>query len=423
MTHQTHSVLLCNKYFTVRGGADRVFFDTMALLESRGHRVIPFSVQSPDTEPTPYARYFAPSPRWASPRRDGVAERLAGFAQGVYNHEVAEAVRRVIREERPDIVHVHNLHYELTPAVLRAAHEAGIPVVMTIHDVRVLCPNGYMYTKGAVCERCQGGHYYHAVLQRCLRSSLQGSLLGAASAYFADLLGVWRNDVDLYLTPSRFHQQKYVAAGFPAERFVHLPNFVDASRYRPASEPGRYLLFLGYLVRQKGILTLIDAMRQLTDVPLRIVGAGPALDEARNRTDRYGLINVSFEGFKSGDALWDTIRGALAVVLPSECYENAPMTILESYALGKPVVGARSGGIPETILDGETGYLFDPGDDDRLADRLQAIVAAPAEAHRMGQRGRTRLEAEHSPEQHYERLAAAYQVAADRHQQCSRTER
>ena len=415
MASTTPSVLLCNKYFTVRGGADRVFFDTLTLLEKRGHRVIPFSVQTPDARPTPYARHFAANPRWAATRASGVAERLAAFGQGVYNHEVAEAVRRVIREERPDIVHVHNLHYELTPAVLRAAHRAGLPVVMTIHDVRVLCPNGYMFTHGAICERCLGGRYYHAVFQRCIRDSIQGSLLGAASAYFAGLIGIWERDVDLYLIPGRFHLNKYVAAGFDPKKLVHLPNFVDASLYQPAHEPGQYLLYLGYVVRQKGILTLIDAMRQRPMVPLRIVGTGPGLDEARQRVAHHGLADVHFDGFKSGDDLWEAIRGAIAVVIPSECYENAPMAILESYALGKPVIGARSGGIPEAIVDGETGYLFDPGNVDQLADRLRAISGAPNHAHAMGQRGRALVEAKYSPEAHYQQLIAAYREAQTNH--------
>lgn len=409
-------VLLANKYFSIRGGADTVFFETMNLLKRKGHQVVPFSVKNPDNLDSEFCRYFGPPAPWRVSRTASPLGKMRAFWQSIYNTQVMHSLGRLITDYRPDIAHIHNIHYELTPAIFQPLRRAGIPIAMTLHDFRIVCPNGYMYTKRQICDRCVGQRYWNAVRYRCIRNSIQGSLLGSIAAYVYHFLDVW-NGVDLFITPSEFLGQTMLGlTDIERDKIVCIPNFIDllSDETSIATEVKDYFVFAGYLVPQKGILTLVEAMKRVQKAHLKIVGTGPLENEIRDRVKLSGLSNIELAGFMSRSDLCQLVKQAIAVVVPSEWYENSPMVIYESYAAGTPVIASAIGGIPELVEDGQTGYLFSPGDTSQLVDRLQTLFSNRLLARSMGIAGYYLWQEKFNAEVHYKRLRSAYELAMAR---------
>jgi glycosyltransferase involved in cell wall biosynthesis len=308
---------------------------------------------------------------------------------------------------RPDVAHGHNIYHHISPSILGLLKRRGIPTLLTLHDLKIACPAYTMLTHDGVCERCRGGRLQQVVLNRCIGNSTAMSLVVMLEAVVHELLGSYRRCVDRFIVPSRFYIDKLCEWGWPRPLFKHVPNFVDSRRYEPRYEPGRPFMYFGRLMRQKGPDTLIRAAAAAR-LPLRIAGQGPEL------ASMQGLANdlkadVTFLGHLSGTALHDAIRGSRAVVLPSEWYENAPVSVLEAYALGKPVIGARIGGIPELVRENLTGICFESGNADSLASALHDIASRPdTEMEDMGRRARAWVEREFSPEIYRGRILAAY---------------
>jgi glycosyltransferase involved in cell wall biosynthesis len=265
--------------------------------------------------------------------------------------------------------------------------EEGIPVVLTAHDLKIACPAYKMLNRGGVCERCKNGSVWNVAVHRCVRDSFATSLVVAAESALHGWLQTYRKQLSRVVVPSRFFLEKFVEWGWPREQLVYIPNYVDAARFEPRYEPGDYILYFGRLAPEKGLATLLRASAHAR-VPIRIAGTGPEQDRLRSLALELDAP-VEFLGFKTGEDLHALIRHARAVVLPSEWYENAPMSLLESFAFGKPAIGARIGGIPEMIEDGENGWTFPSGDVTALASTLSRAMALPAnEIVRIGRSAR-----------------------------------
>lgn len=261
---------------------------------------------------------------------------------------------------------------------------------MTAHDLKIACPAYKMLNSQGICERCNHGSVLNVIKHRCVKDSLAASVIVAVESGLHRYLDTYRKHLDRVAVPSRF-LEKFVEWGWPREKLIYIPNYVDVSKFEPLYQPGNYLLYFGRLAPEKGVGTLIRAAAK-AGVPLKIVGTGPVEAEVKAISAQVGG-EADFLGYRTGNELHDLVRGARAVVLPSEWYENAPMSVLESYALGKPVIGARIGGIPEMIVENETGWTFESQNVDDLAACLQAVMAADdAVIARMGQAGRDYVE-------------------------------
>jgi glycosyltransferase involved in cell wall biosynthesis len=319
-------------------------------------------------------------------------------------------VRALIREARPDVAHLHNVAHQLTPSILAPLREAGIPVVQTLHDYKLICSSYLLFADGEVCERCASGNHLEAVRRRCHHGSMAKSLLGAAEMTWHARRGSY-DPVDRFLCPSQFMKAKCAAFGVAPERLEHLPYFLDVERYRPDPTPGDYVLYVGRLSREKGVSTLLRAAGCRSGRPLVVLGEGPLRDALEADAVNAG-VDARFEGYLTGEALHDRIRGAAFVVVPSEWYENLPYAILESFALGKPVLGASMGGIPELVRDGETGRLFPAGDAEALAAAWETLESDPATLRRMGERARARIETEFDRDTHLTHLVDLYRRLA-----------
>jgi glycosyltransferase involved in cell wall biosynthesis len=405
MLKSSNSLLAINNYYYPRGGAEVLFLEHNRMFENVGWQVVPFAMRHPNNLPTPWSEYFAAEIEFGE--NYGLAGKLARGPRVVYSLQARKRMRELLDVVRPDVAHAHNVYHHLSPSVLPLLKARGIPVLMTLHDLKLACPAYTMMLGGQPCERCRGGRLYNVALNRCIKSSLALSSLVMVEAYVHRALRLYEANVDRFVVPSRFLLEKLVDWGFASERFVHIPNFVDLERFKPAGEVGRRFVYCGRLDRLKGVETLLRATAAARQ-PLTIAGSGP--DEARLRgiAGQIGS-DVVFTGHLGKDALLDLIQDARAIVVPSEVPENAPLAVLEAYAAGRPVIGAANAGIPELIREGETGALFPTGDVAALADVLARFAALPdGRIAAMGAAGRAWVEKDFSPSVYLQRQLDLY---------------
>lgn len=397
------ALLQLNSYHYRRGGADVVYFEHEAIFSALGWKTAHLAMQHPRNEPSPWSEYFVDEIEFG--HNYGTLAKIGMAAKVVYSLEARRKLSRLLERFRPSIAHVHCIYHHLSPSVLPLLRERGVPVVLTAHDLKIACPAYKMLSRTRICERCKGGNLLHVVAGRCVRDSLAASTIVAVESFVSRQLGLYRRNLSRVVAPSRFYMQKLQEWGWPAEMLTHIPNYVDATRYSPQFEPGDYFVYFGRLAPEKGLLTLIRAAAEAR-VRLVIAGTGPLEAKAR---ELASTGQVQFVGHVSGDALWSLVRGSRAAVLPSEWYENAPMSILEAYALGKPVLGARIGGIPELVIEGESGVTFESGSVSSLAGALANMAAMSATRLRaMGTRARQLCEQQFTLERYRSRMLDLY---------------
>jgi glycosyltransferase involved in cell wall biosynthesis len=400
-------ILQANKFFYLRGGSERCYFDTIAGLEKRGHHVIPFAMEHERNEPSPYDAQFVSHVDFHA--GGGPLEQAKRAWRFVYSKEAKVKLAALITRERPDVVHLHNIAHQLTPSIIDACREFGVPVVQTLHDYKLVCSSYLLLANGSPCERCRGGRHYQALLTRCHHGSLTKSALGFLEMAWHAGRKSYRG-VDAFICPSQFMRDTCVTFGIDSSRLEYVPYFVDAARYRPEFTPGTHALYVGRLSHEKGVGTLLEAAER-SALPLRLAGEGPLRPELEARA-RAANLDVTFLGYLEPDPLHEAIRDAAFVVVPSEWYENLPYAVLETFALGTPVVGAEMGGIPEMVRPGETGELFRAGDAAGLAAVWRTLIDDPARVSAMGRAARTLVETTFAPRTHLDRLDALYRRLA-----------
>ncbi|MHB8848673.1 MAG: glycosyltransferase family 4 protein [Burkholderiales bacterium] len=360
-------LLSINNYHYRRGGSDVVYLEHAALMEELGWQNAFFSMHHPKNIESEWSQYFVDEIEFG--HAYSLAEKVSMVSKVIYSFEAQKKLRRLMQRYQPDIAHLHCIYHHLSPSIIPELAKVGVPVVMTAHDLKIACPAYKMLNDGGICERCKDGSFLNVIKHRCVRGSTGASAVVAVESMLHYRLNTYKKHLSKVVVPSRFFMEKFVEWGWPREKFIHIPNYVDATRFTPAYQPGDYFLFFGRLAPEKGVSTLIRAA-QAAGVKLKLAGTGPEQDMLHALALEL-KAEVEFLGYQSGDALHALIRGARAIVLPSEWYENAPMSILESYAFGKPVIGANIGGIPEMIVEGETGWQFES----RNVDELSAVLS------------------------------------------------
>lgn len=319
-------------------------------------------------------------------------------------------IAAIVRHERPDVAYVHNVFPLISSSLYRALHDAGIPCVQFVHDFRFLCPNGLFHTNGAICERCKDGSFFNAVRHRCYRDSYAASFV-AASVAAATRRSRALDLISIFVCPTVFSRQKLIEGGLPADKIWTKPHFVDAAAIAPRLTPGNYVLYLGRLSPEKGVLGLVRALADCPDIPLKIAGSGPLESEIRTFLREKRINHVELVGFKAGAEKWDVLRNSACVVLPSESYETFGLAVLEAYAAGKPVIASRLGALPFIIDDGKSGLLFEPGNRRDLTAKLRQLLACPAQMERMGRYGRVLVDTKYRPVESYRSLKDIFSTA------------
>jgi len=402
-------LLLANHYRPRPGGAEVVLLASEALLRDRGHQPIPFAVREPDTAPTPWTAWFPPAA--GAGARTEAGRRLAATA----SRPAQDALHRLLDAAPPDVAHVHHVFEGLTLSVVDVLLARRVPVVMTLHDYKPVCPNYRLYTGGRPCQRCLGGGYWNVVRHGCLEGSAWRGLAAAVDAYRRRLGRLWER-VDLFLAPSRYLRDRVVAGGLPAGRVTVVPNPVELPPAPPLAarpSPARFL-YTGRLVEEKGLddlLTAAGLLRGLATVEL--FGEGRLAQALKSRVAREGLP-VRLHGFAGRGRLADELAATTATVLPARWPENCPLAILEAAARAVPAVATTAGGIPELVEDGRTGLLVPPGDPTALAEAMAALAGDPARAVELGRAARRRVAARHDPGGHADALLDCYRRAIAR---------
>jgi glycosyltransferase involved in cell wall biosynthesis len=332
-----------------------------------------FSMHHPKNMPSPWSKYFIDELEFGG--EYSTLEKIKMASKVVFSFEAQRKLRTLIEDFRPDIAHLHCNYHHQSPSILYTLRDMGVPAVMTAHDLKIVCPAYKMLNSTGICERCKDGSVLNVIKHKCIRDSRAASFIVAMESALHRSLDSYNKLLSKVIAPSRFFAEKMKEWGVPPEKIIYIPNYVDAERFKPNFDPGEYFLYFGRLAPEKGVGTLISAVKAAR-VTLKIAGTGPIEDSLRLMA-LGSEGQIEFVGFKSGDDLLNLIRGARAVVLPSEWYENAPMSVLESFALGKPVIGAEIGGIPELITPGESGWTFPSGDKDALTHVLKSVESLP----------------------------------------------
>lgn len=363
-------LLSLNSYHYRRGGSDVVYLEHDALFRELGWETAVMSMHHPKNMESPWSRYFVEELEFGNTH--GITDKLTKAAKAIWSFEAQRKLRELLSVFPADVAHLHCIYHHLSPSVLPVLHEAGVPAVLTAHDLKIACPAYKMLNSTGVCERCRDGSVINVLKHRCVRDSLGASAIVMLESGLSRTMNTWRKYLSRVVAPSHFYRNKLMEWGWPAEQVTYVPNYVDVNTFTPSYQPGDYVLFAGRLAPEKGVATLARGAAK-AGVKLRVAGTGPLEAELKALPD---ADSIEWLGFCSGDNLWNQIRGARALVLPSEWYENAPMSVLEAFASGKPVVGADIGGIPEMITP-ETGWVFPSGDVDALAAVLIDVASRP----------------------------------------------
>lgn len=392
-------IVIVHNTYQQPGGEDVVFRNECELLKSAGHEVVE------------YQRSNHEASQYVSVRQLALAGRT------IWAGDTRREFRQLLLQERPDVVHVHNTFVMVSPSIYWACRDAQVPVVQTLHNYRLLCPAAAFFRDGKVCEECLEHGVWRGVAHGCYQDSRPATAVVAAMLATHRVLGTWSRLIEYFLAPTEFARRKFIQGGLPPDKILVKPNFVDPD---PGEGHGdrSYALFVGRLSPEKGLRTLLAAWACLGNtIPLHIVGDGPLRAELEEYARQHGLSNVCFRGRLAWKDTMAVMKGARCLFFPSECYEGAlPLTVVEAFACGTPVIASRLGAMQDLITDGSTGLHFTPGDSKDLASKAEYAWTHPAVLEAMRKQARQTYETTYTAERNYEMLLETYERAIRNHE-------
>jgi glycosyltransferase involved in cell wall biosynthesis len=383
-------MLIIHNSYQQPGGEDVVFAQECQLLESHGHQVLTYQRSNHEMEAM------------------SNLQRLAQAKNIIWSESSKQQVRELLRQEKPDLVHVHNTFMMVSPSVYQVCQEMRVPVIQTLHNFRLLCPAFSLFRDGHVCEECPSSGLWRAILHGCYRDSRAMTANVALMLQVHRVSQTWNRSVDTYVALSEFARQKFVDNGLPANKLRVKPNFVFPDPGERDS-PGDYAIFVGRLSPEKGVATLLAAWEQLSlSIPLLIVGDGPLRASLEEECKKRNLSTVKFAGRLSAAETRNAIKQSAFLIAPSLWYEGFPMIICEAFACGTPVLCSRLGTLQEIVEDQFTGLHFAPDKPEVLADKVQWAWNNPGRMAQMGKFARQTYETYYTAEKNYETLMQIY---------------
>jgi glycosyltransferase involved in cell wall biosynthesis len=386
-------ILAVHNSYQQPGGEDEVFRQETRLLEQYGHCVIRCQAHNHDV--------------------NGKG-RIELLAKTVFNSEAYRQLRSLIERTRPDVMHVHNTFPLLSPAVYYAARDKAVPVVQTLHNYRLLCPTGLLFREGHVCESCLGKlSLAPAIARGCYRDSRPATAVASAMLLLHRGLNTYKDLVAGYIALSEFGRSKYVAAGLPSHKVFLKPNFVDPDPGVGEGD-GDFCLFIGRLSHEKGISTLLDAWTRFRPpLDLEIIGDGELAQNVADAVNRCPRIR--WHGRLQKPQVYERLRRAAAVIVPSIWFEPFGMVVIEAFAAGVPVIASNLGSLAELIRHGDNGLHFSPGDATDLAQQVVWFHRHPDVAQKMRRQARLDFESEYTGDRNYSLMMQIYATAIGSH--------
>lgn len=376
-------ILMVHNAYQLRGGEDEVVDAEISLLRSHGHIVMEYRRHNEELQQLGRAR--------------------AGI-NTIWSRQTTTEVARACEAFEPDVIHAHNTFPLISPSLYWEASRSGIPIVQTLHNFRLLCPQATFLRQGKICEDCLGKGTWRSVGRKCYRDSHAQSAVLSGMLSLHRAAGTYQHRITRYIALNAFCRDKFIQGGLPADRIRIKPNF-SASRNPPTKLPRGGGLYVGRLSSEKGLNVLVSAMEALKQIDIEVIGSGPLESMAR---DAFGERWV---GFQPLERIIERMNTASFLILPSVCYESSPRTIVEAFSCGLPVIASKLGALPEIVKDGVTGLLFAPGDSADLAAKIAWADAHPEQMRRMGDAARKEYESRYTPETNYRMLTDIYDDA------------
>ena len=384
-------VLVVHNHYQQPGGEDVVFAAEKKLLRDKGYEVF---------------EYVDYNKRISKMRRITVARNT------IWSSESRKRLLQFLQKIKPDIIHFHNTFLLISPSVYYACRDIGIPVLQSLHNYRIYCPNAAFYRQGQICEDCLKKKVpWPGIIHRCYHGSHSQTAILSVMISLYHFLKTWQKKVDIYIALSEFSREKFIEGGLPREKIFIKPNFIHPDPGMRENNNGLYTLFVGRLSLEKGLLTLLKSWKYLMEIPLKIVGNGPLLKELQIFVYKNKLKCVEFLGHCGYDDLITLIKKARLLIFPSECYETFGRVIVESFACGVPVIASRLGVMEEIVKNAHTGFLFYPGDHENLAEKTEWAWMHPERMREMGKEARREYETKYTRERNFQILKKIYERA------------
>lgn len=365
-------ILMVNKFLYPNGGSETYMLKLGSYLQELGHEVQYFGMQDERNVVGNQIEAYVPNIDFHQNTGNAI-HKIGDALSTIYSKKACKEIGKVLQAFKPDIVHMNNINFQLTPAIIYEIRKAGVPIVQTVHDVQIACPchRFYIEHSGEICEQCKNGQYWKCIKNKCLHGSRLKSFLAAVESYYYHFRNTY-NMVDIYICPSKFIAEKIINAGVQKKRISVQYNFIDKIIIPNNNYEGKkYVIYFGRLSQEKGIETLIRVCKTLPKVNLVVAGSGPLVEMVRKAAGDNQ--NIEFVGFKTGDELKQLIYNASFSIYPSEWYENCPLSVIESQALGTPVIGSDLGGTKELIDNEKTGLIFEGTNETALKDAVERL--------------------------------------------------
>lgn len=410
------NIITASKFYYPRAGLETYLLNITEVLRENGHKIIPFSTNYPENLKTKYDDFFTEYIELGGKSKTNLYDKLGALIKLLYNFDAQNKLSQLIDYTQPDLIWAFGVHQHLSPSVFVTAKRKNIPIIHLLSDYSIICPDFNLTKNGASHSRLLSPTKgcFSAIANRYAKlsslsypnkqPSLSSSIIGAVELYFYDKFKLYINNVDKFIVPSRFLKQVMINNGMPVTKIDHLPIFIEPDNYMPEYSSQAYFVYFGSLSHEKGLITLFDVMFRLKHHKLMLIGDGPQRHLLEKIKVEKNLDNIKFFGKLHGEQLKRIIRNSRFVIVPSTWYDNSPNVILESFALGKPVLGASIGDIPEYIEESNTGLLYTHNNSEELESKIDFLMNQSALCKEMGTYARKLIEAEYNPKVHYKEL-------------------
>lgn len=395
-------ILLINKFHYLKGGSEKYYFELADLLKEKGHEVAFFSMYDEKNIKTDSKEYMVQ-------KIDMNSKNIFKAFNVIYSKANKKKMKEALEDFKPDIVHINNFQRQLSASIIDAIKEKNIPIVFTAHDLQSVCPISAMLNNGKICEKCKGGKYYNCLKNKCTKNSTMKSMLNMMESYYYKNKNIYQN-IDCIVTPSDFVKNKIKENNKKIKSIVTIHNFIDIDKFKNYKiEDQGYAIFSGRLSIEKGILNIVKAFKDVNNGKLYIAGDGPEKENIEKYVKENNLQSrIKLLGFLSQNDLKEYLRKATCLVLPSIWYENCPYSIIEAFAMGKPVVSTKIGGIPELVEENINGYLYDYDNVEELTNIMNNIFENKDKIKKLGENAKNDAITKYSKDVYYDALIKVY---------------